>query len=312
MNHDIAIRVRGLGKRFGDVQAVHSLDMDVLRGRIYGFLGPNGSGKSTTIRMICGLLEPTTGEVNVLGHEIPRDAEILRRKIGYMTQNFSLYQDLTVMENLEFLASIYGLRGVMRRNRIRDSLQTHDLESLAGQRAGTLSGGQKQRLALAGAVQHQPELLLLDEPTSAVDPSNRREFWDKLFELTDTGTTILVSTHYMDEAERCHQLAILDRGHLVANDAPQRLLDNLPGAVIEIESEQLPAVRSALHEHSGIISSAMLGARLRLLVKPEIASPLESIRAFLADKGLAASVAAARASLEDVFVASTQLQGARN
>lgn len=312
MNHDIAIRVRGLGKRFGDVQAVHSLDMDVLRGRIYGFLGPNGSGKSTTIRMICGLLEPTTGEVNVLGHEIPRDAEILRRKIGYMTQNFSLYQDLTVMENLEFLASIYGLRGAMRRNRIRESLQTHDLESLAAQRAGTLSGGQKQRLALAGAVQHQPELLLLDEPTSAVDPSNRREFWDKLFELTDTGTTILVSTHYMDEAERCHQLAILDRGHLVANDAPQRLLDNLPGAVIEIESEQLPAVRSALHEHSGIISSAMLGARLRLLVKPEIASPLESIRAFLADKGLAASVAAARASLEDVFVASTQLQGARN
>ena len=229
-----AIEARGLTRRFGKLVAVDHVDLTIPRARIYGFLGPNGSGKSTTIRMLCGLLEPSAGTVRVLGHEMPRDAEQMRAKLGYMTQRFSLWDDLTVHENLKFMARIFGLARAARDARIAELAAEFDLESLLPQRAGTLSGGQRQRLALAAATLHRPELLLLDEPTSAVDPRSRRDFWESLFVLVGRGTTILVSTHYMDEAERCHRLAILDRGRLVAEGVPKELMAGIPAIVVEI------------------------------------------------------------------------------
>ena len=210
MNRDYAIESRGLSKHFGTLKAVSELDLKVPRGQIYGFLGPNGSGKSTTIRMLCGLLTPTEGSATVLGTEVPGDSRLLKPKIGYMTQKFSLFGDMTVYENLQFIAEIYSYDRTGRTARIDELLGKYDLMAQAKQLAGTMSGGQKQRLALACSVLHRPELLLLDEPTSAVDPQSRRDFWANLFRLAETGTTILVSTHYMDEAERCHRLAILD------------------------------------------------------------------------------------------------------
>ena len=212
MNDAFAIEARGLSKHFGDLRAVSSLDLDVPRGKIYGFLGPNGSGKSTTIRMLCGLLTPTEGGAVVLGTRVPGDVKLLKPKIGYMTQRFSLFGDLTVFENLQFIAEIYSYPARTRAARIEELLTKYDLTEQRTQFAGTMSGGQRQRLALACAVLHHPDLLLLDEPTSAVDPQSRRDFWANLFRLAEAGTTIMVSTHYMDEAERCHRLAILDKG----------------------------------------------------------------------------------------------------
>ncbi len=188
----IAINARGLNKSFGSVHAVNNLDLTIPRSRIYGFLGPNGSGKTTTIRMLCGLLTPSSGEVNVLGHNIPEDAEALRMKVGYMTQKFSLYEDLTVLENLGFIADVYTLERKLGKQRVAEATERYQLTRFLRQRAGTLSGGQRQRLALAAATLHEPELLFLDEPTSAVDPENRRAFWESLFDLVSEGTTILV------------------------------------------------------------------------------------------------------------------------
>lgn len=300
----LAIRARGLSKRFGRVQAVNHLDLDVPRGVIYGFLGPNGSGKSTTIRMLCGLLTPTEGSATVLGLDVPGDAAALKPRIGYMTQSFSLYTDLTVRENLEFLADIYAYSRSRRRARIDELLGHYDLARQERQFAGTLSGGQKQRLALAGAVLHEPELLLLDEPTSAVDPKSRRDFWAKLFELSVRGTTILVSTHYMDEAERCHRLAILDRGVKVADDAPLSLQEGIGMTVVEVRGEPDRA-RELLEGLPFAASVTQLGTRLRVLVPLDVPDPLQSVRAALADAGIDADSRVVGASLEDVFVAAT-------
>ncbi len=306
--NELAIRARGLSKRFGSVQAVSQLDLDVPRGVIYGFLGPNGSGKSTTIRMLCGLLTPTEGQATVLGLEIPVDAQALKPKIGYMTQSFSLYADLTARENLEFLADIYAYPRSGRGARIAELLEDYDLLRQADQFAGTLSGGQKQRLALAGAVLHKPELLLLDEPTSAVDPKSRRDFWAKLFELSVRGTTILVSTHYMDEAERCHRLAILDRGVKVADDAPLALQEDIGMSVIEIRGEPDRA-RELLQGLPFVASVTQLGTRLRVLVPRDVAEPLQAVQEALAGAGIDTDCRIVGASLEDVFVAATQDNG---
>jgi len=234
MRREFAIEARGLTKRFGDLVAVSHLDLDVPRGQIYGFLGPNGSGKSTTIRLLCGLLMPSEGSAVVLDTEVPGDARLLKPRIGYMTQKFSLFGDMTVFENLQFIAEIYSYPRRERDNRIEELLERYNLREQRKQLAGTMSGGQKQRLALACAVLHRPELLLLDEPTSAVDPQSRRDFWSALFRLAEAGTTILVSTHYMDEAERCHRLAILDRGVKVADGTPSQLQASTGMHVIEV------------------------------------------------------------------------------
>ena len=266
MSDALAIRARGLTKRFKDLVAVDHVDLSVPKASVYGFLGPNGSGKTTTIRMLCGLMTPTEGEIEVLGLHLPKEAEALRRRIGYMTQKFSLFEDLTVRENLEFLAAVQDMPPAQARTRIDQLIQQYHFADREKQLAGTMSGGQKQRLALAGAVIHSPELLFLDEPTSAVDPESRRDFWEKLFELADGGTTILVSTHYMDEAERCHRLAILDRGRLVADGSPRELMDELPGQVLTIEGDDLRRARDMLDKFPGIIASAQIGAHLRVLV----------------------------------------------
>ncbi|MBO9662310.1 ABC transporter ATP-binding protein [Dokdonella sp.] len=294
----------GLTKRFGDLVAVDHLDLDVRRAEIYGFLGPNGCGKSTTIRMLCGLLRPSEGEVSVLGQALPRGAETVKRAIGYMTQKFSLYEDLSVRQNLEFLAAVHGLRGASARARLEEMYARYHLGELKERLAGTLSGGQKQRLALAGAVLHEPELLLLDEPTSAVDPQSRRDFWDALFDLAEAGTTLLVSTHYMDEAERCHRLAILDRGRLVADGSPQRLMADLPGSTFRVDCGQPRRVQLALAREAHVLGVAQIGSSLRVLTDRRDGADWlrERVRAIDAD----AEVEAVAANLEDVFVAATR------
>ena len=306
---EIAIRARGLSKRFGSLVAVDQVDLAVPKANVYGFLGPNGSGKSTTIRMLCGLLTPTAGEIDVLGLRVPEQAEALRLRIGYMTQKFSLFEDLSVRENLEFLAAVQGLGKAQARQRIDELVQLYHFEDRQRQLAGTMSGGQKQRLALAGAVIHRPELLLLDEPTSAVDPESRRDFWEKLFDLADAGTTLLVSTHYMDEAERCHRLAILDRGRLVADGTPQELTEALAGRTLEVVAAQPRRAQQALVGLPGVLSVAQIGNSLRVLAAAD-GDARARIETALRQANLAAEVAVTSPNLEDVFTSATRTQAA--
>ncbi len=309
---NLAIRARGLTKKFGHVVAVNALDLDVPRARIYGFLGPNGSGKSTTIRMLCGLLTPSQGDIAVLGYSIPKEAEALRRQVGYMTQKFSLYEDLTVTENLNFMANIYTMSRTERQLNIPTAVERYELGRLLNQRAGTLSGGQKQRLALAASTLHQPELLFLDEPTSAVDPENRRAFWEILFDLVAEGTTILVSTHYMDEAERCHSLAILDLGVLVASGSPDELSDNIKAAVVVVESPQPRKVSKFLDQQDFVHSTAQIGNTLRVMIDLDLQDPAEMISKVVKETGLPIKACKkVQPSLEDVFVAATQARKAQ-
>ncbi|MEC8327251.1 MAG: ABC transporter ATP-binding protein [Pseudomonadota bacterium] len=302
---DAVINANGLTKQFGEVIAVNQLDLTINKGEVYGFLGPNGCGKTTAIRMLTGLLMPTSGDVSVLGLSLPKQANLLRYKIGYMTQKFSLYDDLTVAENLAFLADAYSLKGQYKRSRIDELLAIYDLAARANQLAGSMSGGQKQRLALAGATIHKPELLFLDEPTSAVDPENRRDFWEKLFDLSDLGTSILVSTHYMDEAERCHKLAILEKGIKRADDSPEQLMANLNCQVVEVEVNNSRSTKRSLESHQHIHSATQLGARLRVLVDNSVNDAETWLLQF--DDVVAAK--AVRPNLEDVFVSVT---GERN
>ena len=213
---EYAVVVRGLRKSFGSLVAVEGLDLAIRRGEVFGLLGPNGSGKTTTIRMLCGLMEPTAGSATAVGFDVVREAEQIRRRIGYMSQRFGLYDDLSVAENIRFYASIYGLHGAARAARTAELVEELGLGPRLGQLAGTLSGGWKQRLSLACATAHRPAMLFLDEPTAGVDPASRRLFWQKIHALAAQGTTILVTTHYMDEAARCERLAFLSRGHLIA------------------------------------------------------------------------------------------------
>jgi len=305
MNGEFAIKARGLTKRFGDLEAVSHLDLDAPRGQIYGFLGPNGSGKSTTIRMLCGLLTPTAGTATVLDTEVPGDARLLKPKIGYMTQKFSLFGDLTVLENLQFIAEIYSFPKADRVGRIDELLDRYDLIGQRKQLAGTMSGGQKQRLALACSVLHHPELLLLDEPTSAVDPQSRRDFWAALFRLAERGTTILVSTHYMDEAERCHRLAILDHGVKVADGTPTELQASTGMHIIEVRADEPYNAQALIARIPEVASVTQLGVRLRVLMPDAVSDPIAAVNGVLQSAGLPANATLSSATLEDVFVAVT-------
>ena len=218
-----AVVTRALRKEFGELVAVESLDLTIRRGEVFGLLGPNGSGKTTTIRMLCGLLVPTSGDASVVGFDIRTQSEDLRRNIGYMSQRYGLYDELTVYENIRFYASVYGLRGDAREARIQALMEDLGLTPRRDQLAGTLSGGWKQRLALACATAHEPQMLFLDEPTAGVDPAARRRFWQITYDLAKAGTTILVTTHYMDEAARCERVALLSRGHLIALGTPDEV-----------------------------------------------------------------------------------------
>lgn len=300
-----AIVARGVVRAFSGAVAVDGLDLEVPRGCIYGFLGPNGSGKSTTIRMLTGLLKPDSGSIEVLGLQLPAQAEQLRRRIGYMTQRFSLFGDLTLQENLLFMARIYGLPRRHIHSRIDELLERYDLTGFRKKLAEPLSGGQKQRLALAAATLHEPELLFLDEPTSAVDPENRRDFWEKLFDLSDAGTTILVSTHYMDEAERCHYLAILERGCKRADGTPQQLMQEMHANVVEVGGAHLRRVRELLLNKRHIRSVAQQGLRLRVLVDRQVTEPEQCIVELAGLDAAHYTLERVRPSLEDVFVTST-------
>jgi ABC-2 type transport system ATP-binding protein len=220
MNGGYAVRAEGLTKRFGAFVAVDHVDLRIERGEIFGFLGPNGAGKSTTIRMLCGLMEPSEGRAEVLGFDVARDPEKIRSRIGYMSQRSSLYNDLTVAELLTFYARIYGLGDAERRAKVAGWIERAELGGREGQLVGTLSGGWRQRLALGCAILHRPDLLLLDEPTSGTDPVQRREFWELIYRFGDEGTTVLVTTHYMDEAEHCGTLAFIHGGRIIAKGTP--------------------------------------------------------------------------------------------
>lgn len=302
---DIAIEAHGLTRRFGGYVAVDHLDLRIPRSTIYGFLGPNGSGKSTTIRLLTGLLTPDSGTINILGLDLPRQAEELRTRIGYMTQRFSLFGDLTLYENLQFIARIYGLNRHQIKTRINELLDVYELADRRDLLADSLSGGEKQRLSLAAATIHKPELLFLDEPTSAVDPENRRNFWEKLFDLCDAGTTILVSTHYMDEAERCHYLAILDLGVKRADDTPQNLMANMGASVVEISGLNLRQLKKQLLLQPHVKSVAQQGVQLRVLIDRTIADPVNDLRNSIPDLLHEHRMALVRPSLEDVFVTCT-------
>jgi ABC-2 type transport system ATP-binding protein len=302
----IAITASGLTMRFGSLVAVDDVDLEIEKGSIFGFLGPNGSGKSTTIRMLCGLLTPSSGSATVMGMDTKKESESLKQKIGYMTQRFSLYEDLSVKENLQFISEIYAVSGKERKHRVVDLLDSFKLADRAKQRSGTLSGGQKQRLALAAATLHKPEILFLDEPTSAVDPQNRRDFWEKLFELAEQGTTILVSTHYMDEAARCHRLAILDEGVKVADGSPRQLGESISSHVVEIEADDPNNARLCLMGSEEISSITQLGIKLRVMIPKTISDPVQLVTNSLVAANIQAKTEQVFPDLEDIFVSVTQ------
>ncbi|ELA7357059.1 TPA: ABC transporter ATP-binding protein [Vibrio alginolyticus] len=301
---EYAIQAENVVKKFGDFTAINNITLNVPKGSIYGFLGPNGCGKSTTIRVLTGLLSPSEGNVDVLGLEIPKQSELLRLKIGYMTQKFSLYDDLTVQENLEFIGQIFGMETKTLKARIEEQLATYGLDQLRKQRVGGMSGGQKQRLSLAAATMHKPELLFLDEPTSAVDPENRRDFWEQLFDLSDQGTTILVTTHYMDEAERCHRLAIMEAGEIRADGEPEELMAQMGVNIVEVKADNLRELKEKVIRREEVRSAAQLGIRLRILIHQHIEEPIEWLtQTFPELDGCEMNIA--RPSLEDVFVSVT-------
>ncbi|HSC66532.1 MAG TPA: ABC transporter ATP-binding protein [Cellvibrio sp.] len=297
-----AIETTGMTRRFGDFVAVDQMDLRIPHKTIYGFLGPNGCGKSTCMRLITGLLTPSAGSIRVLGMEIPAQTELLRRRLGYMTQKFSLYDDLTVLENLRFMAQIYNIDNRSAKQLIASQLSRYQLDERKSRLTSALSGGQRQRLALAAATLHQPELLILDEPTSAVDPENRRDFWEKLFDLCDSGTTILVSTHYMDEAERCHGLAIMESGSKCADGSPAQLMRELGAKVVEVDGENLRLLKQQLAGLPEVVSTAQQGTHLRVLVIDAIDEPETWLRSAHPELVANRQIRRVRPSLEDVFV----------
>jgi len=259
---EYAIDVRGLSKRFGTKTVVDGLSMQVRRGEVFGFLGPNGSGKTTSIRMMCGLLTADGGEGHTLGYDIRREAAQIKREVGYMTQRFGLYEDLSIRENLDFIARIYEMD--RRRERVDLALTRLGLSGRQHQLAGSLSGGWKQRLALAACMLHEPQLLLLDEPTAGVDPKARRDFWEEIHKLAAAGITVLVSTHYMDEAERCHRLGYIAYGRLMACGTPKELVENSALQTWQISGEGIPALADALSGAAGVDMVTRFGNALHV------------------------------------------------
>ena len=296
-----AVHTEKLTRKFGDFVAVDELDLTVRTGEIYGFLGPNGAGKTTTIRMLCGILAPTAGSGQVLGYDVVAGAEEIKKRIGYMSQKFSLYEDLTVAENVDFYASIYGLKGSVKQERTEEVFRTAGLAGRTGQLAGTLSGGQKQRLALGCALVHRPELLFLDEPTAGVDPLSRRDFWGLLYELAAAGTTILVTTHYMDEAEHCNRLGFIYDGRLIAEGKPDALKASPAAADVyrvtpASVADALDALRRALPDAAVTILGNNVHVSGEGVGEAELAAALDAA-------GVAYDVVErATPSLEDLFV----------
>ena len=301
----LAIDVQDLSKSFGPVRAVNQVSLQIQKGHITGFLGPNGSGKTTTLRMLCGLLTPDSGHGQVLGLDFPREAAAIKRQTGYMTQRFSLYEDLRIEENLAFIARVYGLDRVSQR--VDETLEKLGLQQRRKQLASQLSGGWKQRLALAAAVMHEPQLLLLDEPTAGVDPQARRDFWDEIHRLAEEGMTVLVSTHYMDEAERCHEIAYIFNGHLIARGTGDEVIAQSGLVTFEAEGKRADRLGRELAGKPGVEMVAPFGAALH--VSGTDRAELErSIQPYRRDPWRWTEVPP---SLEDVFIHIMREHGAR-
>ncbi len=294
---ELAIDVHDLGKRFGDKQVVDGLTLQVRRGEIFGFLGPNGSGKTTSIRMMCGLLTPDAGHGTCLGFDILRDSAQIKRRVGYMTQKFSYWEDLSIRENLDFVARVYGVPD--RKAAVERALDGLGLASRARQLAGALSGGWKQRLALAACLLHEPELLLLDEPTAGVDPKARRDFWEQLHRLAAHGISVLVSTHYMDEAERCHKLAYIAYGKLLAQGTAEQVVAAQGLSTWSVEGGDLNALSRQLADEAAVEQTVVFGNALHVTGRD--AAALEATLRRLAGEGRH-RIAPVGTSLEDVFI----------
>jgi len=302
-----AVEVSGLTKRFGNFAAVDGVSFAVERGEVFGLLGPNGAGKSTTIRMLCGILAPTSGEGRVGGHDVGREPEAVRERIGYMSQRFSLYLDLTTEENLEFYGGIYGVARERLTERIRWALEMAGLEEQRDRLTGELPTGWRQRLALGCALLHEPEVVFLDEPTAGVDPISRRRFWEVIYGLAEAGVACLVTTHYMDEAERCDRVALMYGGRVIALDSPEGLKrERVAAGLLEVACEEPGRAVALLQKTAGVKQARLYGAGVHVVVS-EPATGARLVREALESAGLRPSrVEAAEASLEDVFVALIQ------
>lgn len=297
MSEEYAVNVSGLNKRFGSKHVVRDVSLKIRRGEIFGFLGPNGSGKTTTIRMMCGLLKPDSGSGVCLGYDILRHSEQIKRHVGYMTQKFSYWDDLTIRENLDFVARMYDMPN--RRRTVEQALDGLGLTARANQLAGSLSGGWKQRLALAACMLHNPELLLLDEPTAGVDPSARRDFWEELHRLSSLGISVLVSTHYMDEAERCHKLAYIASGRLLAQGTSSEVIAAQDLSTWTIYGDNLGGLSEKLQKQPGVGQTVLFGTLLH--VSGKNAEILEhTLRAATADTAF--HIKKTETGLEDVFI----------
>jgi ABC-2 type transport system ATP-binding protein len=299
---DVIIDARGLSRRFGSLLAVRDVSFSVARGEIFGVLGPNGAGKSTTIRMLCGILDPSGGSGTVVGYDIATQAESIKQRIGYMTQRFSLYEDLSVIENLTFYAGIYGVPRARRRARVEQVLEQSGLGARRKQIAGTLSGGWKQRVALASATIHEPPLLFLDEPTAGVDPVSRREFWEQIHRLSSEGTTVLLTTHYMDEAERCHRLAFIFRGQVLDIGTPEQIIQRRALLALELSTDRPREAAELLRKQAEVDEVAHYGHVLRLTTRGGV-DPAAFTLALLKQNGIdVQSHASSRVNVEDAFV----------
>jgi len=295
-----------LSRRFGSLVAVRDVSLTIYRGEIFGVLGPNGAGKSTTIRMLCGILDPTSGSGRVVGYDIASQAEQIKARIGYMTQRFSLYEDLTVLENLRFYAGLYGVPAVRRKARVEQAIDQAGLGDRRDQLAGTLSGGWKQRVAIASATLHDPSLLFLDEPTAGVDPVSRRDFWDLIHRLADQGTTVLLTTHYMDEAERCHRLAFIFGGTVLDIGTPPEVIDRrgLRAAELAVDPAHAHAgeAEAALRADPNVAEIAHYGETLRVTTRGDV-DPTAVVRGAFAARGIVPrALHETRVSVEDAFV----------
>ncbi len=309
MTDRLAVEVQDLTRTFGDFVAVDRVSFEVRSGEIFGFLGPNGAGKTTTIKMLTGLLAPTSGSGRVAGFDLARESEAIKQQIGYMSQLFSLYADLTVEENIAFFAGLYGVAGARLAERRDWALEMSGLGDHRRQMTGTLPLGFKQRLALGCAVLHQPPILFLDEPTSGVDPTSRRNFWDLIYDFADRGTTVFVSTHYMEEAEYCHRLALMNRGRLIALDRPAALRARLTEPIVEITTDQGPAAAQALQGAPGVIEAAMFGRAVHVVAE-QAALAVQTLPQWLAARGIGCrGVTQVAPSLEDVFVSLVRREG---
>jgi len=302
MNNPLPLDVRGLTKKFGDFTAVDNVSFTVQPGEVFGYLGPNGSGKTTTIRMLCGLLTPSAGSAHILGVDVGKDPEAVKPLIGYMSQKFSLYDDLTVLENLQFYAGVYDVPEADEKKRTDEILHLAGLEKRANSPTEELSGGWRQRLALGCAMLHRPKLMFLDEPTSGVDPVARREFWDLIYEMASQGTTIFITTHYMDEAEHCNRAAFMYRSKLMALDTPAALKSEyLHGAAWDLAATPLLETVEELSRADGVAQASLHGDRAHVILDSTKWST-QSLTNYLAGKGITVtSIETVQSTLEDVF-----------